>query len=83
MSVRWVPKRLTPDLKEHREDVCETFLRRYKADEDGCLRCIFIGDKCWYIARVVAFIFAEIKEAPYYSMDQNGWTDRRRNGVNR
>lgn len=34
---QWVPKQLTPDLKERYKDICETLLRCYEADRDSFL----------------------------------------------
>jgi histone-lysine N-methyltransferase SETMAR len=58
VSARWVPKQLTPELKEHHVDVCQTLLRRYEAKGEGFLERIVSGDKSW-----VHYFQSETKQA--------------------
>jgi len=44
---RWVPKRLTPEMKERRVDVCQELLCRYEADGEAFLQRIVTGDESW------------------------------------
>lgn len=45
VSARWVPKKLTPDLNESREDVCEILF--FSVDGDVFLRHVVTGDERW------------------------------------
>jgi len=47
VCTRWVPKRLTPEMKERRADSCQELLRRYEADDEAFLQRIFTGDESW------------------------------------
>jgi hypothetical protein len=40
VCARWVPKRLTPEMKERRVDACQELLRRYEADGEAFLQRI-------------------------------------------
>jgi hypothetical protein len=44
-SARWVPRHLTPELKERGVDDCEELLRRFEAEGDGFLARIVTGDE--------------------------------------
>jgi len=44
VCARWVPKRLTPEMKERRVDACQELLRRYEADGEAFLQRIVTGD---------------------------------------
>jgi len=45
VCARWVPKRLTPEMKERRVDACEELLRRYEDDGEAILQRIVTGDE--------------------------------------
>jgi len=45
VSARWVPRQLTPELRERRVDACEELLRRFEREGDGFLARIVTGDK--------------------------------------
>lgn len=47
VSARWVPRQLTPELRERRVDACEELLRRFERESDGFLARIFTGDETW------------------------------------
>ena len=47
VCARWVPKRLTPEMKERRADACQELLRQYEADGKAFLQRIFTGDESW------------------------------------
>jgi len=47
VCARWVPKRLTPEMKERRVDACPELLRRYEADGEAFLQHIITGDESW------------------------------------
>jgi len=44
VSVRWVPRQLTAELKERRADPCQELLKRFEAEGDGFLGRIVAGD---------------------------------------
>ena len=43
VSVRWVPRQLTPELKEQRVDGCEELLRHYEIEGDAFLQRVVTG----------------------------------------
>jgi len=47
VCARWVPKRLTPEMKEIRGDACQELLRRYEVDGEAFLQRIVTGDETW------------------------------------
>ena len=47
VSARWVPRQLTPELRERRFDACEELLRCFEQEGDGFLARIFTGDETW------------------------------------
>ena len=47
VCAKWVPKRLTPEMKERRVNACQEFLRRYEADGEAFLQRIVTGDESW------------------------------------
>ena len=47
VCARWVPKRLTPEMKERRVDAHQELLHRYEADGEAFLQCIITGDESW------------------------------------
>lgn len=47
VTARWVPRLLTPELKERRVDACEELLRRFEREGDGFLARIVTGDETW------------------------------------
>jgi len=47
VCARWVPYRLTPEMKERRVDACQELLRRYEADGEAFLQRIVTGDESW------------------------------------
>jgi len=47
VCARWVPKRLTPEVKERRFNECQELLRRYEADGEAFLQRIVTGDESW------------------------------------
>ena len=47
VCARWVPKRLTPEMKERRVNACQELLRRYEADGEAFLQHIVTGHKSW------------------------------------
>jgi len=44
---RWVPKRLTPEMKERCDSACQELLRQYEADGEAFLQRIITGDESW------------------------------------
>lgn len=47
VSARWVPRQLTPELKQRRVDACEDLLWRAERDGDAFLSRIVTGDETW------------------------------------
>ena len=47
VCARWVPNRLTPEMKERCVDACQELLRRYEADGEAFLQRIVTGDESW------------------------------------
>ena len=47
VSARWVPRQLTPELKEWRVDACEELLRHYETEGDTFLQRVVTGDESW------------------------------------
>jgi len=47
VSARWVPRQLTPELRERLVDACEEILRRFEREGDGFLAKIVTGDETW------------------------------------
>ena len=47
VCARWVPKRLTPEMKEKHVDACQELLCRYEADGEAFLQHIITGDESW------------------------------------
>ena len=47
VSARWVPRQLTPELKDRRIDACEELLRRFEREGDDFLARIVTGDETW------------------------------------
>lgn len=47
VSARWVPRHLTPDMKDLRVDACTALLQRYEAEGDDFLQRIVTGDESW------------------------------------
>ena len=45
VSARWVPRQLTPELRERRVDACEELLRRFEREGDGFLARIVTGGR--------------------------------------
>ena len=45
VCARWVPKRLTPEMKERRVDACQELLRQHEADGEAFLQRIVTGDE--------------------------------------
>ena len=43
VCARWVPKRLTPEMKERRVDACQDLLRRYEAYGEAFMQRIVTG----------------------------------------
>jgi len=46
-SSRWVPRQLTPELRERHVDTCEELLRHFEREGDGFLARIVTGDETW------------------------------------
>ena len=47
VSARWVPRQLTPELRERRVNACEELLRRFEREGDCFLARIVTGDETW------------------------------------
>jgi len=47
VCARWVPKRLTPEMKERRVDACQEPLLRYEAGGEAFLQRIVTGEESW------------------------------------
>jgi len=47
VCARWLPTRLTPEMKERRVNACQELLRRYEADGEAFLQHIITGDESW------------------------------------
>jgi len=47
VAARWVPRQLTPELKEWRVDACEELLRHYETEGDTFLQRVVTGDESW------------------------------------
>ena len=47
VCARWVPKQLTPEMKERHVGASQELLRRYEADGEAFLQCIVTGDESW------------------------------------
>ena len=47
MSARWVPRQLTAELKERRDDACQELLKRFETEGDVFLGRIVTGDETW------------------------------------
>ena len=47
VSARWVPRQLTPELKDRRVDACEEILQRYETEGDAFLQRVVTGDESW------------------------------------
>ena len=47
VSARWVPRQLTPELKQRRIDACQELLRRFETEGGGFLSRIVTGDETW------------------------------------
>ena len=47
VCARWVPRRLTPEMKERRVDACQELLRQYEADDEAFLQCIITRVESW------------------------------------
>jgi len=47
VSARWVPRQLTPKLKEWQIDACEELPRRYETEGDAFLQRVVTGDESW------------------------------------
>jgi GH24 family phage-related lysozyme (muramidase) len=45
VSARWIPRRLTPETKERRRDVCFVLLGRYEQQAETFLKRIITGDE--------------------------------------
>ena len=45
VSARWVPRQLTPELRERRVDACEELLWHFEREVDGFLARIVTGDE--------------------------------------
>jgi len=45
VCARWVPKRLTPEMKERHVDACQELMLRYEADGEAFLQRIVTGDE--------------------------------------
>ena len=74
VSGRWVPRQLTPELKERGVDACEELLRRYEIEGDAFLQRIETGDESWVhyfqpetkrASRVSPFNFTEAQKIPH------------------
>jgi len=47
VSARWVPRQLTPEMRQRRVDACEELLRRFEREGDGFLARTVTGDETW------------------------------------
>ena len=47
VCARWVPRQLTPDIKETRFSVCADLFEHYDNEGDAFLRRIITGDETW------------------------------------
>jgi len=47
VCARWVPKRLTPEMKERHVSACQELLCHYEADGEAFLQRIITGDESW------------------------------------
>ncbi|GFN97680.1 histone-lysine N-methyltransferase SETMAR-like protein [Plakobranchus ocellatus] len=47
VSVRWVPRQLTVEMKAQRKDMCAQLLERYNAEGEAFLQHILTGDESW------------------------------------
>jgi hypothetical protein len=47
VSVRWLPRHLTPKLEERCVNAYQQLLQQYKTEDHGFLKCIVIGDENW------------------------------------
>lgn len=47
VCARWVPRMLTPDMKQRRMDICQQLLLRFEQEGDGFLNNIVTGDESW------------------------------------
>ena len=47
VSVRWVSRQLTAELKERRGDACQEILKRFQAEDDGFLGGVGTGNEIW------------------------------------
>jgi predicted DsbA family dithiol-disulfide isomerase len=45
VCARWVPRQLTPQLKEQQMDACEELLLRYQTEADTFLQHTVTGDE--------------------------------------
>jgi histone-lysine N-methyltransferase SETMAR len=44
---RWIPRRLTPEIKERRQDVCSVLLARYEQEGETFLKRIITRDESY------------------------------------
>jgi hypothetical protein len=47
ICARWIPWRLTPEIKEQRQDVCSVLLARYQQEGETFLKRIITGDESY------------------------------------
>src|ERR1700761_2617270 len=47
VSSRWVPRMLTPEIKQTRVDACRELLDWYKSDSENFFSRIVTGDETW------------------------------------
>lgn len=47
VCAKWVPRQLTPDLKERRVEVCSDLLEAFEANEDTFFSDLVTGDETW------------------------------------
>lgn len=47
VCAKWVPKQLTPDLKNRRVEVCTELLEAYDTEGDGLFTNLVTGDETW------------------------------------
>ena len=47
LSARWVPKMLTPDMKQRRVECSQVLLDRYNSQPADVERRLLTGDECW------------------------------------
>jgi histone-lysine N-methyltransferase SETMAR len=47
VCARWVPRMLTPEMKQRRQQVCQELLTRYEQEGDAFIRRIVTGDESW------------------------------------